>query len=115
MEPTRVLLVGLPALLRDLVEQALSEAPELELVGEADEESGFEAALETTGAELVIATSEEGEVADRGRDALEARASLRVLALEKDGARASLWRLRIERVDVGEVTPETLPSLLRSS
>ncbi len=115
MESTRVLLVGLPALLRDLVEQIVSESPDIEVVGDVDEARGLEEALEKTGAELVIATSANVEPTGKLRDALEARASLRVLALEKNAARGSLWSLRLERIDLAELSTETLVAVLRRS
>jgi DNA-binding NarL/FixJ family response regulator len=107
----RIVFVRLPALLRELIREAVEAQPDLQVVGELDDASALEDAIAGTGARAVVAAD----------DALEEAAALelvgatcvRVVRLSADGRRASLYESRPQREDVGDVDLETLVRLLR--
>ena len=105
----RILLVGLPRLLRELVEAALEAQPDMSVVGEAEDASELAETVERAGATAVIAAE---EALDEAR-ALELVGSLRIeiVTLSADG-RAAVYECLPQRRDVGAVDPKTLAELL---
>ena len=108
-----ILLVALPRLLRDEVEAAIEAEPDLEVVAERDDSSELEEELRRTGARVVVAADDAVEPARAL--ALVASSGIRVITLSGEGREASVYECRPERQSIGELSPEALTRLLRSS
>ena len=108
----RIVLVGLPRLLREIVEGALEAQPDMSVVGEAEDASELAETVEQAGATAVIAVE---EALDEAR-AIELVGSLRIeiVTLSADGGRAAVYECLPQRRDVGAVDPKTLAELLRA-
>jgi DNA-binding NarL/FixJ family response regulator len=65
----KIVLVGLPPMLRELVEAAVADQPDIETVGEVDDANGLEEVIARTGARAVVAAD----------DALDETLALRVV------------------------------------
>ena len=108
----RILLVGLPPLLRELVEEALEAEPDLELVGDTEDAGNLGRLVERSRADAVLAG---GQAIDEPRAlALVGALRVRVVILTEDGRRAAVYECRPQRRDAGEVDPRTLADLLRT-
>jgi DNA-binding NarL/FixJ family response regulator len=108
-----ILLVALPRLLREQVEAAIDAEPDLEIVAERDDSSELEEALRSTGARVVVAAEYALEPARAL--ALVASSGIRVITLSGDGRDASVYECRPEQRSVGELSPQALAELLRTT
>jgi hypothetical protein len=111
--PTRVLLFDMPRLMRDLVHAAVDDDPDLELVGEAADVSALSAAINDTGADLLILPASESELPEAAADAFDSRPVLKILVLTGAGEPAFLWELAPWRVSLGDLSPTRLRAALR--
>ena len=107
MEPTRILLIDMPRMLRETVRYVVACDPLLEVVAELDGVADFEAAARTYDPQVVI-TDPHG--CDRAAIArlLDARPRIRVLTIEDDGRRGVLHRLAPEALPLGDLSRERL-------
>ncbi len=112
MTRIRILLMDMPRMLREIVREVVDPDPGLTIVGELPER----------GEHLLDALPFEPEVVVTGRDGLSAAAvdellvaqpRLRILAIGDDGGRTVVYRLRPERVLLGELSPAALRQELR--
>jgi voltage-gated potassium channel Kch len=109
----KVVLLGLPPLLREIVEAALEAEPDLEIVEDTDDVSALDRIVERTGAGAVIAS---GQALDEPRAlAVVGTLRVRIVTLNQDGRRGTVYECLPHRRDVGEVEPGTLATLLRES
>jgi DNA-binding NarL/FixJ family response regulator len=113
--PIRVLLVDMPRLLRDLIERAVANHPELTVVGTEPDVDAFGRAAAEVGAEFVIVGLEGGELPPGANSFLAERASAKVLGVEADDGTAFLYELRPRRVPIGAVTPDELAGAIRAA
>ena len=103
----------MPRLMRDLVHAAVDDEPDLELVGEADDVSALAAAINDTGADLLILPSGHSELPGAAADAFDNRPVLKILVLTGAGEPAFLWELAPWRVSLGDLSPARLRAALR--
>ena len=105
----RIVLVGVPQLLREIVEAAFEVQPDISVVGETEDASGLAQTAERTDATAVIAAE---EALDEAR-AIELVAALRleIVTLSTDGRHATVYECRPQRREVGAVDPKTLAQL----
>lgn len=111
----RVLLLDMPRLLRELVRDVVSEQPDLEVVGELDDESQLDAAISSTDPNFVIVGTDRAELSAAFRELFEVRPRLKVLALATEGGRSVVWELAPRCVQLGEMSPESLLAALRQA
>ena len=111
METSRIVLVEMPRILREIIEQAVADEPDMEIV-EGDAGPLLEA-VEASKADFVIAGADYdlGEVAR----VLAERPRLRVLAVSGVGREAFLYELRPTRTPLGEVSPRTIVDAIRGA
>jgi DNA-binding NarL/FixJ family response regulator len=110
-QTVKLVLVGLPRVLRDVMEAAVQTEADLEVVAETPDASGLAGLIAETGAHVVVA---DAEAVDEPRALrLVASVSVRIVTLSGDGRRASLYECRPERRDVGQIEPQTLIGLLK--
>lgn len=111
MPRTRLLLVDLPRLLRDIVEDAVSLVEQIELVG-AVESSFLRESGRTNGADFVVVGHDDPRLVG---ELLAAQPSMKVLAIIGDGVQSALYELRPHRIPLGELSPERLVEVITQS
>jgi hypothetical protein len=105
----RVLLV-MQRLPRDIFKRVLTDAKDVELVGELASGDDIAAKVHETRANFIIAGS--GEDASAVTSFFHDYGELEVLAIEEDGDRAFIYRLAPSRSTIGELTPEKLAAVV---
>jgi hypothetical protein len=103
----------MPRILREIIEQAVADEPDMEIVGVEGRDVPLRQAVESTRADFVMAGADYdlGEVAR----VLDERPRLRVLAVAGDGREAFLYELRPTRTPLGEVSPQTIVDAIRGA
>jgi hypothetical protein len=103
----------MPRMLREIIERAVADEPDMVLVEADAPELPLHEAVESAGADFVIAGSDYdfGEVAQ----VLDERPRLRVLAVAGDGREAFLYELRPTRTPLGQVSPRTIVDAIRGA
>ena len=114
MEQVRILLVGLPRMVRDMFEHAIGEQPDMALVGVAERAKLFELTREAEPS-FVIVDAEDDSLPDDCRRLLAERPSLRVLGVESRAGRATLFELRPWRIAIGAVSPADVVDAIRAA
>jgi DNA-binding NarL/FixJ family response regulator len=114
LEKTRVILMDMPPMLRQIVRGLVSTSEEFELVDEPDGEAAV-ATIQASGTCVVIT----------GRESAAARASIGsllgthpevpVIALSNDGRSGTLFQPGLEERPLGELSPEALRAAIRGS
>jgi DNA-binding NarL/FixJ family response regulator len=110
--PIRVLLIDMPQMMREIIRRTLARDSRFLIVGEYTEHVAIDVAVNRSGADYVIMGSGVFESRAVRRRLLEEGPQIRVLAVGADGARTTLYRLRPEEVELGEISLERLGSLL---
>jgi hypothetical protein len=114
LERTRIVLIDMPPLLRDVIRAALVPEPDLDLVGEHDGPVDIRAAVEEDDADFVILGS--GVVSEESVRALVGPARrVRALEVHSDGTQSVLYELRPHRVPLGEISTDTLLRTVRTA
>jgi DNA-binding NarL/FixJ family response regulator len=110
LEPKRILLVGLPRLLEQIVAEALVGAEDLALVGISSKLDDLSGAAEEARADVVVLRG-----ADRAQvmTLLEQHPRLAVLSIDGDGRDSSLCALRPECIRIVDVSPTSLVAAIR--
>jgi DNA-binding NarL/FixJ family response regulator len=114
LEPVRILLVGLPQMVRDMLEYAIGEQPDMVLAGVAERRSLLEAAQAAEPA-FVIVDAEDDSLPDDCRRLLAERPRLRVLGVESRAGRATLFELRPWRIRIGPGSPREVVDAIRAA
>lgn len=116
MTRVRVLLAGMPRMLRDIVEAALLSQRDLDVVGAADgAPAALRAALTANAAEVAIVGVASDAAVTMYDDVLYAHPRLRLLALVGDGRDALLYELRPNRTVLGEPSADVLLGAVRGA
>jgi two-component system, NarL family, response regulator DesR len=113
LERIRVLVAEIPQMLRDICTQVVGEQPDMVVVGESSEGMELLMAVGRTGADIVVLGLHDSELSGIGSHLLDAYPHLKVLGLTADGRRAFLYKLRPEKVPIGEVSPQRLLAAIR--
>ncbi len=113
VQPSRIALVDMPRLLRDIVVQAVVDEPDLEIVALEERGAALRQTVDSSKADFVIAGADYDfhEVAQ----VLGERPHLRVLVVDGSGREAFLYELRPTRTPLGEVSPRTIVDAIRST
>ena len=112
---TRVLLIDMPRLLRDMLARAIDAQPDMYVVGEEGHPSAIKRAVRETDPEFVVVGLEHAELPAECQLFLRKRATPRLLGIEAFDGRAFLYELQPERERIGEasITPDELVSAIR--
>jgi DNA-binding NarL/FixJ family response regulator len=110
LQRTRILLVEMPQILRDIVAGVLADEPDMEVVGEAATMNGLSQTVVETGADVVVVGRNDPSLA---ATLMERRARLRVLAVTAGGRESWLYELRPQRIPLGEISPQRLVDEIR--
>jgi DNA-binding NarL/FixJ family response regulator len=115
VEQIWVLMGDMPRIMRELVGSAVTDAPDITLVGSADGREAIAASLDRTKAEVLIV----GVPDERARAAFEAmlyqRPRLTLLTIGANGRSSALHELRPHTVTLGDVSPAELVEAIRAS
>jgi hypothetical protein len=109
----RLLLVDLPRMLRDLIAEAVASRADIELVGELSAGDSVAEALERTPQALSSCRSIIPRPEGRAKALLaNARADVRIVALDPDGRSGLVFDLQRRQTRVGEVSLHSLVELI---
>jgi DNA-binding NarL/FixJ family response regulator len=109
---TRILLIDMPRMLRELIQAAIATEADLDVVGTLSGTESLAEAIRAADADVVVVGA---DVAAPG-DVAEALALLgpaKVLRVSADGRESSLWELRPHEQRLGEAAPEELLAAIR--
>ena len=109
----RVALVGLPQLLREIVTQNMRDEEDLTIVGEFAACDDRE--LSAAGPDVVLVSVDASRSLDSCEALLYRVPRTRVVALEGDRGRVTVYQLRPERVLIGELSPRELVEAIRAA
>ena len=85
MKPIRVLVANRPRLIRELVIATISDQPDIEIVGEVDQEAEIETAVEETEPDfLIVALEKSGRLPSYCQTILKSYPEMRVIAIAPD-------------------------------
>jgi len=112
---TRVLLAGVPDLLRVIVVDAVGRTDDLRVVGEVASLDAADAARGAAEADVVIAALDGDRLPASAVALMYARARLGVLGIVVASGDAELWQLRPHCTRLGDVSPEELVSAVRAA
>ena len=108
MNPIRVLVANRPRLIRELVMATISDQPDIEVVGEIQQETELESAVEATRPDfLIVALEKSNRLPDICQSVLRNHPQMRVIAIASDRNSSMFYwtSLRIEsnRIEASEV------------
>jgi hypothetical protein len=115
LEPIRVLIADLPGVLHGVVRETLSPDADIVVVATPRPGLSLPAAVQETGATVVIVGAEHPEAADPVPPLLAERARLRVLAVTADGRESVMYELQPRRRELGELSPAGLLDAVRAT
>jgi DNA-binding NarL/FixJ family response regulator len=113
LEPSRIVLVDLPRILRDIIGDALDEEPDMEVVGQLPANASLGRVVEQQEADFVIAGTDYGF--DEISEVLVQHPRLQVLEVAGDGRESFLYHLRPARTPLGELSPRTIVDAIRGT
>jgi len=109
----RVALVALPQLLRDIVTQAISDAEGISIVGEYATCDDWR--ILAAGAEVVLVSVGASRSVDTCDELLYRAPRTRVVAVEGNRGRVTVYQLRPEEALIGELSPSELIEVIRAA
>ncbi len=115
MQHIRILLGGMPPLLRDIVSALLKKEEDMQIVGEQEKDASLRSSVRRHDAHVVILGVETSDVPVDVQDLVYERRGTKVIAVEADGLHAWLYELRPHQVRIGEVSPRTLIDTIRAA
>jgi DNA-binding NarL/FixJ family response regulator len=115
MPVIRILLVHPEGLLRDVVHDVLQGQHDMQVVGQLGDQDGVADALARTGADLVVWGLDECRMPELWWRLFAHRPRLAVIAVDRDGREAALWRLEPRRTPLGELSPSFLVAAIREA
>ena len=114
-EQIRVLIVGLPRLMTELVEDAFREHNGIEVVATSVDLPDFGQAVAQTAAEFAIVGLESDALPGECREFLDERARVKLLGIGSNNGKAYLYKLRPEISTLGEVSPRDVVAAIRAA
>lgn len=114
MERTRIVLVDMPPLLREIVRDTLAREPDLDVVAEHDPDVDVRSAVGETDVDFVIVGAEATTARMGVASVVGAQRGIRAIEVQSDGKESVLYELRPHRVSLGEMSPETLLRTIRT-
>jgi hypothetical protein len=112
-ESVRVLVVGLPLLLYEMLEAACAPDPSIEFVGRRPAASDLKSEVDSTGADCVVVALDDGELPSSCRKLLAEQARVRLLGVSEKHGHTYLYRLRPDVAAIGDVAPQEIARAIR--
>jgi hypothetical protein len=113
VRPIGILLVGLPRMVRDLIEPIVAREKDMEIVGEGTADESLAGRVAATGAQVVIVGERDHEIPSVARDLLSERSLLRVIGLSVDRWHGTVHELKPHRQSIDVVDRENLVPVIR--
>ena len=110
---TRILLVAMPSMLREIVEGILASEPDMIVVRDVRRAETIAAAAKRLRADVVILGESHASSGEEPWRALNEDPHLRVLSIAEDGRRATRYELRPHRSVIEEVSSMSLIEAIR--
>jgi DNA-binding NarL/FixJ family response regulator len=115
VEPTRVLLIDMAPMTREIIRRSVSRARDIALVGEYPAGAPLAEVAEERDADVVIfGTTDEG-LPSECSELMKRRPRTRVLTVERNGRAAFMYELRPYAVPLGEASPSALLDAVRGT
>lgn len=117
-EPLRILLVGMPRILREIIREIIASEKDMEIVGERTDIVALPAETDRTRARFVIGAANGPDAVAEYHRLLYERPHLQVLLVENNGRRGVLHELRPHAVPISamdSVAPTELIEAIRSA
>jgi DNA-binding NarL/FixJ family response regulator len=115
VEHTRVLLIDMAPMTREIIRRTLARARDIALVGEDLADEPVEQVLSDVEADVVIFGTTDTRLPASASELMKARPRTRVLTVERNGRAAFLYELRPYAVPLGEASPSTLLDAVRGT
>jgi chemotaxis response regulator CheB len=112
MLTTKLVLLGMPTMLRQLLVRIVDQVPDLDIVAELPDDNLRSPRIMETPADVVVVDSDQAPM-DAVVALLRSQCQTRILGLSSDGSRAFLHELRPHRVPLGELSPAALLEVIR--
>ena len=100
-------------MLCDIISEALTGQPDIEVVGGCDERMDLARASAAEDTDVIVLGLQDAEFPEAGVRLFDAHPQLHVLGVAADGRRAFLYELRPHRTALGEVSPQGLVDAIR--
>jgi chemotaxis response regulator CheB len=113
LERTRIVLIDMSPLLREIIREALVPEPDLEVVAEHEGPVDLRTAVERDAADFVIVGADAAD--DSVQSLVAANQGVRAIEVRSDGRESVLYELRPHRVSLGEISSETLVRTIRAA
>jgi chemotaxis response regulator CheB len=114
LERTRIVLVDMPPLLREIVRDTLAREPDLDVVAEHESDVDVRSAVGETDVDFLIVGAEATTARMGVASVVGAQRGIRAIEVQSDGKESVLYELRPHRVSLGEMSPETLLRTIRT-
>jgi hypothetical protein len=114
LEQTRILLLGVPAMLAEVVQAIVSADERLLIVGTLDDAADLLEVSRRRRAHVVVVVMDGDELPAACRELLHARPRTLIVGLAEQGHAGVLWEMRPSRTLIGELSPATLRAALLS-
>jgi DNA-binding NarL/FixJ family response regulator len=114
-EPTRVLLAATPGLLGEIIKDAAQKEGGIHIVGHLHSLDELPAAVRRASAEVVVCGLPGAALPGVFEELLTEHPRTTVVAIEADGRRSALYRLRPQRTPIGELSPRQLLDVIREA
>jgi DNA-binding NarL/FixJ family response regulator len=117
LQRIQIVLVDMPRMLRDMIEEAVAAQPDMRVVETVPERSALLEATRRTRPEFVIfgIDDDEDDFPPGCLEVLEEQPRTRILGIQAAAGLAYLYELRPERTRIGEVAPEDVVAAIRSA
>jgi len=112
VDPIRIVLVGMPGVLRDLIREIVTNQPDMQIVGELSDgelENRFRSPPD-----LLILGLEDSHLPVQGERLLMDYPSATVIGVSADGRNGFIYELRPYRMPLGEMSPQVLLETIRA-
>ena len=113
MTRVRILLVGLPALLRDIVSEALAREKGVEMLAPAENREQLDALVRRTRPDVIILGTAGQDRAALMTTILQAAPSVAVIQIAPKGDRAALYKPGMDPLEIGDVSTDALLEVIR--
>jgi hypothetical protein len=113
-EPIRVLVVGLPLLVRDMLRAQFDGDPAIEFL-DADGAEPLGSLIRRIRPDFAVIPLERSDLAAEARTFLAEQAQVRVLGLSDDQRGALIYQLRVTATKIRHPTPDGLAAAIRSA
>jgi DNA-binding NarL/FixJ family response regulator len=112
-EPTRILIAGIPRILREMIERAVAAQPDMEVVGWSADDTHLADTLAEVDADVVIFGTADHDLTPPAQNVLDRRARLKMIGIADDDGQVFLWRLLPVRSPVRAVKPSEILAAIR--